>query len=90
MHCGPVGEDGTGDKVTPYIVAGVVNERFEERKEGSVCVLSFSVALRVVGSYAGYVRAHGDQSALMRWLSKLKPWPEWIAFGEPQIHTQFL
>ncbi len=32
VHCGPVDEEGSGDKVIPYIVVGVVNERFGELK----------------------------------------------------------
>ncbi len=41
LHCGPVGEEGMGDRFIPQIAVGVVHERFEERKDGPVCVVSY-------------------------------------------------
>ncbi len=55
MHCGPVGEEGTGDKAIQNIVDGIVHKRFEEPRERSVCALSLSIALRVVGRCVGFV-----------------------------------
>ncbi len=49
VHRETVGEVGAGDDVIPYVVE-VVNKRFE----GTVYALSFSVALRVVGSRASF------------------------------------
>ncbi len=50
MHCGPVGEEGPGNKVIPNIVARVIHEGFEEREERKVNAFSLAVALGVVGS----------------------------------------
>ncbi len=56
MHCGPVGEEGSGKKVIPNIAVGVIHEGFEERGEGPVNAFSLAVALGVVGSCAGLLR----------------------------------
>ncbi len=53
MHCGPLGEEGQGNKDIPNIVVGVIHEGFEEREEGTVNAFSLAVALGVVGSCVG-------------------------------------
>ncbi len=55
VHCGPVGEEGPGNKVIPNIVVSVVDECFEEREKRTVCTFSLAVALGVVRGCAGLV-----------------------------------
>ncbi len=53
VHCGPVGEEGSGNKVVPNIVVGVVHEGFEEGEKRPVCAFRLAVALGMVRGCAG-------------------------------------
>ncbi len=53
MHCGPVGEEGPGNKVVPNIVVGAVHEGFGEREKRPVCAFRLTVALGMVRGCAG-------------------------------------
>ncbi len=55
MHCGPVGEEGPGNKVVPNIVVGVVHESFEECEKRTVGAFCLTVTLGVVRGCAGLV-----------------------------------
>ncbi len=55
VHCGPVGEEGPGNKVIPNIVVGVVHESLDKCEKRTVGAFRLTVTLGVVRNCAGLV-----------------------------------